>query len=102
MRKRLTNEVFLDAREARKIYWASPMTVAFVAVFMIETYEFAGAPSIAIGLFAAVAAVFPLFIAAIDIKYWLIDSLFAGAWTCLLYTSPSPRDQRGSRMPSSA
>ena len=22
--------------------------------------------------------------------------------TCLLYTSPSPRDQRGSRMPSSA
>ena len=26
------------------------------------------------------------------------DSLY----TCLLYTSPSPRDQRGSRMPSSA
>ena len=25
-----------------------------------------------------------------------------GPWTCLLYTSPSPRDQRGSRMPSSA
>ena len=24
------------------------------------------------------------------------------AWDCLLYTSPSPRDQRGSRMPSSA
>ena len=24
------------------------------------------------------------------------------ATTCLLYTSPSPRDQRGSRMPSSA
>ena len=23
-------------------------------------------------------------------------------WTCLLYTSPSPRDQRGARMPSSA
>ena len=28
------------------------------------------------------------------------DELAAG--TCLLYTSPSPRDQRGSRMPSSA
>ena len=30
--------------------------------------------------------------------------LFAAAihYTCLLYTSPSPRDQRGSRMPSSA
>ena len=25
-----------------------------------------------------------------------------GSFTCLLYTSPSPRDQRGSRMPSSA
>ena len=25
-----------------------------------------------------------------------------GGKTCLLYTSPSPRDQRGSRMPSSA
>ena len=23
-------------------------------------------------------------------------------WDCLLYTSPSPRDHRGSRMPSSA
>ena len=37
---------------------------------------------------------------------WLI--LAAGmsgllmVWICLLYTSPSPRDQRGSRMPSSA
>ena len=26
----------------------------------------------------------------------------AMAYSCLLYTSPSPRDQRGSRMPSSA
>ena len=25
-----------------------------------------------------------------------------GVYLCLLYTSPSPRDQRGSRMPSSA
>ena len=27
---------------------------------------------------------------------------FLEAYNCLLYTSPSPRDQRGSRMPSSA
>ena len=27
---------------------------------------------------------------------------FANDRTCLLYTSPSPRDQRGARMPSSA
>ena len=30
----------------------------------------------------------------------VFDSIDSG--TCLLYTSPSPRDQRGSRMPSSA
>ena len=28
--------------------------------------------------------------------------VFVQNWRCLLYTSPSPRDQRGSRMPSSA
>ena len=28
--------------------------------------------------------------------------LLTGNGNCLLYTSPSPRDQRGSRMPSSA
>ena len=32
----------------------------------------------------------------------VLSHLFARLYTCLLYTSPSPRDQRGSRMPSSA
>ena len=32
-------------------------------------------------------------------KFTLIDALY---FTCLLYTSPSPRDKRQSRMPSSA
>ena len=32
---------------------------------------------------------------------WLMI-IVALTWDCLLYTSPSPRDQRGSRMPSSA
>ena len=33
----------------------------------------------------------------------LVDLFFLGQYIfCLLYTSPSPRDQRGSRMPSSA
>ena len=31
-----------------------------------------------------------------------IQKLSASLFSCLLYTSPSPRDQRGSRMPSSA
>ena len=31
-----------------------------------------------------------------------LTEVFGGRYICLLYTSPSPRDQRGSRMPSSA
>ena len=31
-----------------------------------------------------------------------VNAIMNGLTTCLLYTSPSPRDQRGSRMPSSA
>ena len=31
-----------------------------------------------------------------------LDRIEYALGTCLLYTSPSPRDQRGSRMPSSA
>ena len=34
-------------------------------------------------------------------REWLCHSC-NHKWICLLYTSPSPRDQRGSRMPSSA
>ena len=37
----------------------------------------------------------------IDVPYTIEDQDSAGD-SCLLYTSPSPRDQRGSRMPSSA
>jgi len=35
---------------------------------------------------------------------WLVEltGVSANPYVCLLYTSPSPRDQRGSRMPSSA
>ena len=33
---------------------------------------------------------------------YAFDNVFTSFSTCLLYTSPSPRDQRGSRMPSSA
>ena len=32
----------------------------------------------------------------------IAEVLLNHGYTCLLYTSPSPRDQRGSRMPSSA
>ena len=39
----------------------------------------------------------------IYLGYKGFKNIRVGQWTgCLLYTSPSPRDQRGSRMPSSA
>ena len=37
-----------------------------------------------------------------DLSFTAQNLSFDGASLCLLYTSPSPRDQRGSRMPSSA
>ena len=40
----------------------------------------------------------------VEMIYLLIDPITERTQSsiCLLYTSPSPRDQRGSRMPSSA
>ena len=40
--------------------------------------------------------------AGIESDFKITGEQLANAITCLLYTSPSPRDQRGSRMPSSA
>ena len=37
-----------------------------------------------------------------DEASWTTSQQNNQLWACLLYTSPSPRDQRGSRMPSSA
>ena len=37
-----------------------------------------------------------------DVMSIIVAGLRGGGWTCLLYTSPSPRDKRQSRMPSSA
>ena len=37
-----------------------------------------------------------------NISFMTNDDAIARTVNCLLYTSPSPRDQRGSRMPSSA
>ena len=49
----------------------------------------------------SLTAVLVLFICLIAFANQIYDAL-AQPLTCLLYTSPSPRDQRGSRMPSSA
>ena len=36
------------------------------------------------------------------VKLGINEVIYRSSHICLLYTSPSPRDQRGSRMPSSA
>ena len=60
-----------------------------------------GARSPALPLAACFVALGALFKdAGFNIQQSAASSLFT--YACLLYTSPSPRDQRGSRMPSSA
>ena len=44
----------------------------------------------------------PFGMTAQEIMGWINFGGGRELWDCLLYTSPSPRDQRGSRMPSSA
>ena len=52
---------------------------------------------------ASVAAVCVSYIVAVNFREPVSQFIQADEpWNCLLYTSPSPRDQRGSRMPSSA
>ena len=41
-------------------------------------------------------------VGSFNTSFWNNVGIGAGGGNCLLYTSPSPRDQRGSRMPSSA
>ena len=43
-----------------------------------------------------------LFDVNLDLNEKEVTALIGPSGCCLLYTSPSPRDQRGSRMPSSA
>ena len=54
--------------------------------------------------FSSVSAQAQIFDGLVD--GWVGEGSLTGSRTtgntCLLYTSPSPRDQRGSRMPSSA
>ena len=55
-----------------------------------------------ISLAARIAAQFPERLTEEQKVEDALAELGKMAKTCLLYTSPSPRDQRGSRMPSSA
>ena len=72
---------------------------------VIETLEKIGAPATVASTGGryfgfVVGGAMPVCVAA----NWLASTWDqnAGTWVCLLYTSPSPRDKRQSRMPSSA
>ena len=54
---------------------------------------------ISLALVAFAEFICPIFVA---LGFWTRFFTLPIIYTCLLYTSPSPRDQRGSRMPSSA
>ena len=43
-----------------------------------------------------------LYVLYLKNRFVTLDNLNKEAWSCLLYTSPSPRDRTRSRMPSSA
>ena len=64
------------------------LDVVKAAVMGAESFGFGTGPMIAMG--------------CKYLKICHLNNCATGVATCLLYTSPSPRDQRGSRMPSSA
>ena len=53
------------------------------------------------GVYSLVCAAWFVSLDAVDVAF-TEAAVGAGGSTCLLYTSPSPRDKRQSRMPSSA
>ena len=78
------------------------LTVVFPGDLTVKLLDVAYATDIAFNLFSLVAA-HKRGVGFTTEEKDLCISLFTGRLRfCLLYTSPSPRDQRGSRMPSSA
>ena len=78
-----------------------------MAAFALAEYRFKG--NLLMGLYLALGIMIPIRIGTVAIlemmvQTGLVNTLWALilVYTCLLYTSPSPRDRQKSRMPSSA
>ena len=77
---------------------------------MIEIAVNVGSPGLAnrIKTYVSILTTFKQALTVKEADAYIFDSIDLAtdeqvrAYPCLLYTSPSPRDQRGSRMPSSA
>ena len=73
---------------------------------LCEIYRVSSDSNTSIEEFIVDLKAYPHIKTVIVLKKWISRETFVTIlefiYTCLLYTSPSPRDQRGSRMPSSA
>ena len=94
----LTNR-FLSSSKLLQIICAVVFLVAYT-VYSASSIKACGTLfNTVLGVDAKVA----MFVAAfIIVSYTFLGGFSAVCWTCLLYTSPSPRDGKLSRMPSSA
>ena len=82
------------------VLWAVSVAIVIAAVYGNSYFGGESLLYRVLGLLAAsVVAALIAFQTVQGKAFWL---LLKGARTCLLYTSPSPRDKRQSRMPSSA
>ena len=78
--------IYVDDDTSRRMWWASLEVIQ--KDFLAQNYKQGG---------IWVASPLPAFN---DKKF--LNQLHGWLWSCLLYTSPSPRDREKSRMPSSA
>ena len=67
-----------------------------------DVFVFGGGVSNEINFLDEIKQKMKKFVAGGEFEGTFLKPKFGDASGCLLYTSPSPRDQRGSRMPSSA
>ena len=96
-----------DGTEAKKISWIKDVTVTS---YDPSTKTFQTREGVNLDEGESPVEVFPAWFANLSVRPYLYFQCFdfkgkkgkRNVNYCLLYTSPSPRDQRGSRMPSSA
>ena len=93
----------LDTEERSRLENEDDYTMILVNIPVVEEeegkkwYE-----TIPLGIFITNKIVFTVCLEQTNILKQFVDGLVSNFYTCLLYTSPSPRDRQKSRMPSSA
>ena len=91
-------KLVLRENQQMKFYGKSMSVSSFVTVLVLFAASFMGIAPVGAADHGQLVEESP----RRDVPVVLDGEVRAHAQICLLYTSPSPRDQRGSRMPSSA